>query len=78
MAAYKAGCDTVIIPQENEKDLSEISSEVKDAVNFITVSTFDEVIDYALVERPSAETVNKITYSTGVTVQNHPTQGAII
>ena len=29
MAAYKAGCDTVIIPQDNKKDLDEISDEVK-------------------------------------------------
>ena len=29
MAAYKAGCSTVIIPKENVKDLAEISDEVK-------------------------------------------------
>lgn len=50
MAAYKAGCDTVIIPQDNAKDLPEISDEVKDAVNFITVSCFDEIIPIALEE----------------------------
>ncbi|MCH5321246.1 MAG: endopeptidase La, partial [Eubacterium sp.] len=50
MAAYKAGCDTVIIPEENFKDLSEISEEVKTAVNFVTVSKFDEIIPIALEE----------------------------
>ncbi|MDE6767143.1 MAG: endopeptidase La, partial [Eubacterium sp.] len=48
MAAYKAGCDTVIIPEDNAKDLAEISDEVKNSVNFITVSTFDEIIPIAL------------------------------
>ncbi len=51
MAAYKAGCDTVIIPKDNVKDLAEISDEVKSAVNFVPVSSFDEVIDIAL-EKP--------------------------
>ena len=48
MAAYKAGCDTVIIPKDNAKDLSEISDEVKNSVTFVTVSTFDEVLPVAL------------------------------
>ncbi|WP_454969702.1 endopeptidase La [Eubacterium sp.] len=48
MAAYKAGCDTVIIPKDNFKDLSEICNEVKTAVRFIPVSSFDEVMTQAL------------------------------
>lgn len=51
MAAYKAGCDTVIIPKENEKDLEEISDEVKSSVNFVTAETFDEVVSVALETR---------------------------
>ena len=52
MAAYKAGCDTVIIPQDNKKDLDEISDEVKQAIDFISVKKFDEVLPIALVSRP--------------------------
>ncbi len=52
MAAYKAGCDTVIIPKENEKDLDEICDEVKNNVKFITVTKFDEVVNIALERRP--------------------------
>lgn len=48
MAAYKSGCRTVIIPQDNIKDLIEISDEVKSAVEFIPVSDFKEVINIAL------------------------------
>lgn len=58
MAAYKAGCDTVIIPQDNVKDLAEISKEVKSAVKFIPVSDFEQVIEIALV-RPLDSGKNK-------------------
>ncbi len=50
MAAYKSGCNTVIIPQKNLKDLDEISQEVKETVEFIAVSEFDEIIPIALDE----------------------------
>lgn len=52
MAAYKAGCDTVIIPQDNKKDLDEISDEVKQVIDFISVKKFDEVLPIALVSKP--------------------------
>lgn len=52
MAAYKAGCDTIIIPKDNSKDLTEISDEVKNAVTFVTVSSFDELITTALESKP--------------------------
>lgn len=47
MAAYKAGCDTVIIPADNERDLTEISDEVKSAVKFVTVTSFEQIIPVA-------------------------------
>lgn len=68
MAAYKAGCDTVIIPQENKKDLVEISDEVKQAVNFVTVTDFDEVLPVALVAVPKKKAKikdNNIVISNG-------------
>ncbi|MGN1123433.1 MAG: S16 family serine protease, partial [Eubacterium sp.] len=52
MAAYKAGCDTVIIPKENQKDLADISDEVKQSVNFICVSDFEEILPLALTRMP--------------------------
>jgi ATP-dependent Lon protease len=52
MAAYKAGCDTVIIPQDNKKDFDEISDEVKQVIDFISVKNFDEVLPIALVSKP--------------------------
>lgn len=75
MAAYKAGCDTVIIPQDNAKDLSEISDEVKKAVNFITVSDFEEVIPIAL-EAPI--TVNEANKKTNIIVKNNKPRTSVI
>lgn len=64
MAAYKAGCDTVIIPKSNYKDLQEISSEVKQAVKFITVEYFDEILPIALTKIPKASLQHSATKET--------------
>lgn len=53
MAAYKAGCNTIIIPKDNLKDLTKISDEVKNNVNFVSVSSFDEVAKVALEYMPN-------------------------
>lgn len=57
MAAYKAGCDTVIIPNDNARDLAEISDEVKNAVEFVTVTDFEQIIPIAL-EKPLSSIIN--------------------
>lgn len=64
MAAYKAGCDTVIIPKSNYKDLQEISPEVKQAVKFITVEYFDEILPIALTKIPKASLQHSATNET--------------
>jgi ATP-dependent Lon protease len=48
LAAYRAGCKTVIIPRENEKDLADIPPLVKQKLKFIPVETVDEVLKIAL------------------------------
>lgn len=48
MAAYKAGCTTVIIPEDNLRDLDDISTEVKNAVKFVPVISFEQIIPIAL------------------------------
>ena len=75
MAAYKAGCDTVIIPEENFKDLSEISDEVKVSVNFVTVTKFDEIIPIAL-EAPLKPKTG--TNNANVVIQNKKAQSTVI
>jgi ATP-dependent Lon protease len=48
LAALRSGVKTVLIPQENEKDLAEVPQSVKDGLEIIAVSTFDEVLKHAL------------------------------
>lgn len=48
MAALRHGIKTVIIPQANQKDLEEIDQTVRGALNFITVSHVDAVLETAL------------------------------
>lgn len=51
LAALRAGIKTVLIPEENEKDLSEIPESVKKGMTIIAVRTVDEVLKHALVSK---------------------------
>ena len=52
LAALRSGVKTVLIPQENEKDLADIPENVTSALQIIPVSTMDEVLARALVRQP--------------------------
>ncbi|MDE2494007.1 MAG: endopeptidase La, partial [Alphaproteobacteria bacterium] len=52
LAALRAGITTVVIPQENEKDLAEIPDNVKAGLKIIPVSTVGEVLKVALTRQP--------------------------
>lgn len=47
MAAYKAGIHNVIIPKDNERDLTELDPEIRDGLTFYPVTMVDEVISLA-------------------------------
>ena len=49
MAALRAGLHTVILPQENKKDLDDIDQSVREKLRFVTVETVDAVFAEALV-----------------------------
>ena len=50
LAAKNAGIRTVIVPQENEPDVEEISSEITRGLEIIPVSHMDDVLKIALAE----------------------------
>jgi ATP-dependent Lon protease len=52
LAALRGGIKTVLIPEENVKDLTEISDSVKGALKIIPVSRMDEVLEHSLVRKP--------------------------
>lgn len=51
LAAHRAGIKTLLLPQDNKKDLDEIPKKVKDKINFILVDHMDEVLETALLEK---------------------------
>ncbi len=54
LAALRGGIKTVLIPQENAKDLPEIPDNVKEGLEIITVTHVSEVLKHALVSQPEA------------------------
>ncbi|MCB2097724.1 MAG: endopeptidase La, partial [Parvularculaceae bacterium] len=54
LAALRAGIKTVLIPQENEKDLAEIPDNVKEGLKIIPVGRVDEVLAHALTQKLTA------------------------
>lgn len=55
LAAQRGGIDTVLIPVENEKDLSEIPDEIKSGLDIRPVQWIDEVLEVALASTPGPD-----------------------
>lgn len=53
LAALRGGIKTVLIPDENEKDLADIPDNVKRGLKIVPVSTADQVLGLALVHAPT-------------------------
>ncbi len=54
LAARRAGIKTVLIPEENVKDLAEIPDNVKDRLDIHPVKWIDSVLEMALERKPEA------------------------
>jgi ATP-dependent Lon protease len=53
LAAHRGGIDTVLIPNDNVKDLKEIPENVKQGIDIIPVKWITEVLEVALQHMPS-------------------------
>ena len=49
LAAYRAGIRTVVLPEENEKDLEEIPEDVRGEMEFVFVTHMDTVLERTLL-----------------------------
>jgi ATP-dependent Lon protease len=56
LAASRGGMKTVLIPEENAKDLVEISETIKKGLEIVPVSRMDEVLERALTRKPDTIT----------------------
>jgi ATP-dependent Lon protease len=52
LAALRGGVKKVLIPEENAKDLADIPSTVKNALEIVPVARMDEVLRHALIRQP--------------------------
>jgi ATP-dependent Lon protease len=53
LAAHRAGIKKVILPKENERDLSDVPEDVRSELAFVTVETVEDVLKEALdIELP--------------------------
>jgi ATP-dependent Lon protease len=50
LAAKTAGIKMVLVPNQNEKDVAEIATEIKSGMEIVFVESMDDVIGYAFSE----------------------------
>ncbi len=49
LAALRGGITRVLVPKENEKDLADIPENIKRSLDIVSVTSVEEVLEYALV-----------------------------
>src|SRR5215831_3116945 len=52
LAAHRGGIKTVLIPEENVKDLAEIPDNIKNKLEIVPVKWVDQVLEFALERQP--------------------------
>jgi ATP-dependent Lon protease len=69
LAATRGGIKTVIIPEENMKDLVDIPDEVKGKLTIVPATRFDDVLTVALVRQPEPMTWDQAAEAASVPVE---------
>ncbi|MEE3118625.1 MAG: S16 family serine protease, partial [Pseudomonadota bacterium] len=59
LAAHRGGIKTVLIPDENVRDLKEIPDNIKESLEIRPVKWIDEVLDIALAYPPEPRTADE-------------------
>ena len=54
LAATRSGIKTVLVPSENERELSEVPENIKEKLDIKLISTIDEALGFALTKKPVA------------------------
>ena len=78
LAALRGGITTVLIPQENVKDLEEIPDNVKKELKIIPVSTVDDVLKEALVMMPEPVEWTEPKAAAAVALVKTDSEGTVI
>lgn len=77
LAAHRGGIKTVLIPEANVKDLSEIPENIKTHLNIHPVKWIDQVLEFALEKIPKPLTLNQGKVATGVSKPEKETKTVI-
>jgi ATP-dependent Lon protease len=80
LAAHRGGIKTVLIPEDNVKDLTEIPDIVKNAIEIIPVRWIDKVLELALetIPKPLPEEVVTIAKDTPVETPVSTTKAEVL
>ena len=74
LAALRGGIKTVLIPEENAKDLVEISESIKSGLEIVPVSRMDEVLARALTRKPEAIEWDETTTTAAAVPEEAPVE----
>jgi ATP-dependent Lon protease len=77
LAAHRGGIKTVLIPEENLKDLAEIPDNVKNRLEILPVKWIDQVLELALERRPEALTKKDDVAPITPAAEGQPVSGVI-
>ncbi|MCY4504991.1 MAG: endopeptidase La, partial [Hyphomicrobiales bacterium] len=69
LAAGRAGCSKVLIPQENARELAEIRKEITKGLKIIPVQNVDDVLAHALVKPPKPIDWKETAYQPAATAE---------
>jgi ATP-dependent Lon protease len=78
LAALRGGIKTVIIPEENAKDLAEIPVEVQTKMDIIPVARVEDVLKFALVRMPEAITYDEAAEAEALEAKEREKSGSRI
>ncbi len=75
LAALRGGIKTVLIPEENLKDLQDIPANVKAELSIVAVKWIDKVLELALERKPEPLTDEEVAAATVAAVEKAGTAG---
>jgi ATP-dependent Lon protease len=74
LAALRGGIKTVLIPEENAKDLVEIADSIKSGIEIVPVSRMDEVLAWAMTRKPEPIEWNETTTTAAAVPKEAPVE----
>ncbi len=78
LAAHRGGIKTVLIPEQNVKDLAEIPDNVKNRLEIIPVRWIDKVLDIALERKPVPLTEEEVAPAAAVAATETKTDTLVV